>query len=202
LRRDQVRRGKPLWRGSFDETLRTLRAAGVSAAQLQTLFDQLCFTPVFTAHPTEAKRRALLGAQRRVFLTNGQLDNPALNRYQRAEAVDELRSQIQILWQTDEIRSFKPQVRDEIKNGLYYFRESIFQALPMLYRNLERALNAVYGDEGGKAASPNPVSVAVRFVDRRRPRRQSVRHPGHHRAGSAPASPGNIARILAAGRGI
>jgi len=152
LRREQVRRGKPLWRGSFDETLRTLHTAGVSAAQLQTLFDQLCFMPVFTAHPTEAKRRALLGAQRRVFLTNGQLDNPALNRYQRAEAIEELRSQIQILWKTDEIRSFKPQVRDEIKNGLYYFRESIFQALPMLYRNLERALNAVYGDEGGKSA--------------------------------------------------
>ncbi|MBS1226046.1 MAG: ppc [Proteobacteria bacterium] len=152
LRRQQVQSGKPLWRGSFDETLRTLRAAGVSAGQLQTLLDQLCFMPVFTAHPTEAKRRVLLGAQRRVFVTNGQLDAPALNAYQRAEMVEALRSQIQILWKTDEVRSFKPQVRDEIKNGLYYFRESIFQALPMLYRNLERALNAVYGDEGGKKA--------------------------------------------------
>jgi phosphoenolpyruvate carboxylase len=151
-RREQVRRGKPLWRGSFDETLRALRAGGVGAPQLQALLDQLCFTPVFTAHPTEAKRRVLLGAQRRVFVTNGQLDNPALNRYQRAEVIEALRSQIQILWKTDEVRSFKPQVRDEIKNGLYYFRESIFQALPMLYRNLERALNAVYGDEGGTAA--------------------------------------------------
>ena len=151
-RREQVRRGKPLWRGSFDETLRELRADGIDAGQLQTLLNQLCFTPVFTAHPTEAKRRVLLGAQRRVFVTNGKLDNPALNRYQRAEVVEELRSQIQILWKTDEVRSFKPQVRDEIKNGLYYFRESIFQALPTLYRNLERALNAVYGDQGGKGA--------------------------------------------------
>ncbi|MBK8181872.1 MAG: phosphoenolpyruvate carboxylase [Candidatus Competibacteraceae bacterium] len=151
-RREQVRRGKPLWRGSFDETLRVLRAGGIDAGQLQTLLDQLCFTPVFTAHPTEAKRRVLLGAQRRVFVTNGKLDNPALNRYQRAEVVEELRSQIQILWKTDEVRGFKPQVRDEIKNGLYYFRESIFQALPTLYRNLERALNAVYGDQGGKGA--------------------------------------------------
>ncbi|CDI03506.1 Phosphoenolpyruvate carboxylase [Candidatus Competibacter denitrificans Run_A_D11] len=150
LRREQVRRGKALWRGSFDETLRVLRADGVDARRLQTLLDQLCFTPVFTAHPTEAKRRVLLGAQRRVFVTNGKLDNPALNRYQRAEVVEELQSQIQILWKTDEVRSFKPQVRDEIKNGLYYFRESIFQALPTLYRNLERALNAVYGDVGGK----------------------------------------------------
>ncbi|HRY15049.1 MAG TPA: phosphoenolpyruvate carboxylase, partial [Candidatus Competibacteraceae bacterium] len=151
-RRDQVRRGKPLWRGSFDETLRTLRAAGVNAAQLQSLLNQLCFTPVFTAHPTEAKRRVLLGAQRRVFLTNVKLDNPALNKLQRAEVIEELRSQIEILWKTDEVRSYKPQVRDEIKNGLYYFRESIFQALPVMYRNLERALNAVYGDQGGKSA--------------------------------------------------
>ena len=151
-RREQVRRGEPLWHGSFDETLRTLRAAGIHAAQLQALLDRLCFTPVFTAHPTEAKRRVLLGAQRRVFLTNGQLDDPALNPLQRDEVLEELRSQIQILWHTDEVRAYKPQVRDEIKNGLYYFRESIFHALPVLYRNLERALNAVYGDEGGNTA--------------------------------------------------
>ncbi len=123
-RRDQVRRSKPLWRGSFDETLRTLRAAGVHAAQLQTLLNQLCFIPVFTAHPTEAKRRVLLGAQRRIFVTSGKLDNPALNPYQRTEIVEELRSQIQILWKTDEVRAYKPQVRDEVKNGLYYFRSS------------------------------------------------------------------------------
>ena len=155
-RRDQVRRGKPLWRGSFDETLRVLHAAGVHAAQLQTLLNQLCFTPVFTAHPTEAKRRVLLGAQRRIFVTNGKLNNPALNQYQQAEVIEELRSQIQILWKTDEVRAYKPQVRDEVKNGLYYFRESIFQALPVLYRNLERALNVVYGDEGGKTAVKIP----------------------------------------------
>ncbi len=158
-RREQVRRGKPLWRGSFDETLRTLRAAGVGIRELQVLLDRLCFTPVFTAHPTEAKRRVLLGAQRRVFLTNGQLDNAALNPLQRDEVLEELRSQIQILWHTDEVRAYKPQVRDEIKNGLYYFRESIFQALPTLYRNLERALNAVYGDEGGKTAVRIPCLV-------------------------------------------
>lgn len=151
-RREQVRRSKSLWRGSFDETLRSLRTAGLDASQLQALLDQLCFMPVFTAHPTEAKRRVLLGAQRRIFLTNGKLDNPALNKYQRAEVVEELRSQVQILWKTEEVRSYKPQVRDEIKNGLYYFRESIFQALPLLYRNLERALGAVYADQGGKNA--------------------------------------------------
>ncbi len=151
-RREQVRSGAPLWRGSFDETLRSLHAAGVTVSQLQTLLNQISFMPVFTAHPTEAKRRVLLRTQRQIFLTNLQLDNPALNALQQQEVLEELRGELQILWHTDEVRSHKPQVRDEIKNGLYYFRESIFQALPALYRNLERALNAVYGDEGGKAA--------------------------------------------------
>jgi len=151
-RRAQVSRGKPLWQGSFDATLRDLHTEGVSAAQLQVLLDHLRFTPVFTAHPTEAKRRVLLGALRRIFLTCEHLSTARLNKYQQAEVVERLRNQIQILWKTDEVRSNKPQVRDEIGNGLYYFRECIFQAVPTIYRNLERALNYVYEAEGGKAA--------------------------------------------------
>ena len=149
-RRAQVSRGKPLWRGSFDDTLRSFQADGMSAVQLQTLLNQLCFTPVFTAHPTEAKRRVLLVALRRIFLTGEHLSTARLNKYQQAEVIERLRNQIQVLWKTDEVRLNKPQVRDEIRNGLYYFRESVFQAVPILYRNLERAINTVYQAEGGK----------------------------------------------------
>jgi phosphoenolpyruvate carboxylase len=155
-RRAQVSRGKPLWRGSFDDTLRSLHEAGVSATQLQTLFDHLCFTPVFTAHPTEAKRRVIMGALRRLFVTGEYLSNAHLNKYQQGEAVNQLRNQIQVLWKTDEVRVNKPRVRDEIRLGLYYFRASIFEAVPTLYRNLERAIDTVYQAEGGKAAIQIP----------------------------------------------
>lgn len=151
-RRNQVSRGKPLWRGSFDDTLRGFHSEGVTASQVQTLLDQLCFIPVFTAHPTEAKRRVIMGALRRIFLTSEYLSNANLNKYQQGETIGQLRNQIQVLWKTDEVRANKPQVRDEIRLGLYYFRESIFQAVPTLYRNLERAIATVYQAEGGKAA--------------------------------------------------
>lgn len=155
-RRTQVSRGKPLWRGSFDDTLRGFHQAGISAAQLQSLFDQLCFTPVFTAHPTEAKRRVIMGALRRLFVTGEYLSNAHLNKYQQGEVVNQLRNQIQVLWKTDEVRVHKPRVRDEIRLGLYYFHASIFQAVPTLYRNLERAIDTVYQAEGGKAAIQIP----------------------------------------------
>ncbi len=56
-RRRALRSGGPLWTGSFDEALREFKGRGIAPEQLQTLLDKLVYMPVFTAHPTEAKRR-------------------------------------------------------------------------------------------------------------------------------------------------
>ncbi|MGD8616482.1 MAG: phosphoenolpyruvate carboxylase, partial [Gammaproteobacteria bacterium] len=100
-RRRQVRQGGPLWRGSFDHTLREFHAEGINAHQVQTLLDSALYLPVFTAHPTESKRRAVMHNLRRAFLTAEQLDAPLLSREQRGSIIDDLRSQIQVLWKTD-----------------------------------------------------------------------------------------------------
>ncbi|MDH5711591.1 MAG: phosphoenolpyruvate carboxylase [Gammaproteobacteria bacterium] len=149
-RRDQLKQHSkeaPLWVGSFDSVLSNLREMGMNTAQLQNLFDRLAYIPVITAHPTEAKRRCILHALRRIFLANEQLNDPNLNAAQVKEATDELEAQIQILWRTDEVRNLRPQVRDEISNGLYYFRESLFDAVPVIYKNLERRVRDYYPNE-------------------------------------------------------
>lgn len=147
-RRKQLRHlsdNAPLWTGSFDTTLRELRAQGITPEQLQTLLDQLAYIPVITAHPTEAKRRTIMDAQRRIFLSNEQLSDTRLNKVERTELVDELKSQIQILWKTDEVRSARPRVKDEINYGLAYFNECLFNAVPNTYRNFEKAAVRVCG---------------------------------------------------------
>jgi len=145
-RRRIVRQGGPLWRGSFDHTLRELHAEGINAEQIQALLDSALYLPVFTAHPTESKRRAIMHNLRRIFVTAEQLDGPALSREQREDIIRELRDQIQVLWKTDEVRTQKPSVEDEIRNGLFYFRESLFEAVPLVYRYLEKAMRRVYGE--------------------------------------------------------
>ncbi|MGD8854122.1 MAG: phosphoenolpyruvate carboxylase [Gammaproteobacteria bacterium] len=144
-RRRQVRQGGPLWRGSFDHTLREFHAEGINAHQVQTLLDSALYLPVFTAHPTESKRRAVTHNLRRAFLTAEQLDAPLLSREQRGSIIDDLRSQIQVLWKTDEVRSHKPTVEDEIRNGLFYFRECLFEAVPRVCRYLEKGMRRTYG---------------------------------------------------------
>ncbi len=67
LRRRQAEQGGHFWQGSFHDTLLHLKQAGVNAAQLQTLLDELLYLPVMTAHPTEAKRRTVKGALRNIF---------------------------------------------------------------------------------------------------------------------------------------
>ncbi|RMD79236.1 MAG: phosphoenolpyruvate carboxylase [Gammaproteobacteria bacterium] len=154
-RRRLVAQGGPLWVGSFDHTLRRLREEGVSAEQLARLLGELRYIPVFTAHPTEAKRRTIMEALRRIFLTAERLDDPRLGKEEKAEVVEELEAQIQILWKTDEVRAHRPQVRDEIRHGLFYFQESLFEAVPRVYRGLEKALARIYGEEGRALAVPS-----------------------------------------------
>ncbi len=155
--------GGPLWLGSFDHTLRQFREQGITPDQLQTLLDQTRYIPVFTAHPTESRRRTVMEALRRIFVTSEQLDTTKLSKEQRAEIIQELQNQIQILWKTDEVRVHKPRVQDEIRNGLYYFRDSLVDAVPNIYRNLEKAVRRIYTDGHPSNELPVKVPSVLRF---------------------------------------
>ncbi|RMD71622.1 MAG: phosphoenolpyruvate carboxylase [Gammaproteobacteria bacterium] len=144
-RQQLLRRGAPLWKGSFEETLRNFREEGLHEEKVQHLLNHLCYMPVFTAHPTEAKRRTIMMALRRIFLISEELDAPHLGPFQKADILQQLKNHIQILWKTDEVRVHRPEVMDEVKTGLFYYRESLFQAIPRIYRNLERAVDRNYG---------------------------------------------------------
>ncbi|MBK1674472.1 phosphoenolpyruvate carboxylase [Ectothiorhodospira shaposhnikovii] len=152
-RRRQVTEGGPLWLGSFDHTIRVFHGRGVPPQALEGLLGRLEYMPVFTAHPTEARRRTVMEAQRRIFLAAERLDMPRLGREEREELTRQLEVQIQILWRTNEVRVKKPQVQDEIKYGLFYYVESLFDAVPHTYRLLEKAIRRSYGsDEHGNPA--------------------------------------------------
>ncbi len=158
-RQGVVETGGPLWVGSFDDTLRGLKQEGVTAEVLQSLLSAMRYQPVFTAHPTEAKRRTVLEVQQRLAELARRLDATAPGSPHRRAVEQQIHNQIQTLWKTDEVRVHKPLVIDEIKNGLFYFRETLFDAVPILYRNLDRAIAGAYADEGGTRAVKVPRFV-------------------------------------------
>ena len=145
-RRNLYRTGdNKLWQGSFLGTVTELKESGLSAAETQEIIDEMRYTPVFTAHPTEARRRTMLTLQRRIFLIIDQLNNNQMTKEERGAIHRQLKAQVQLLWRTSEVRHSKPSVEDEVRYGLFYFHASLFDAIPTVYRYFERATRKVYG---------------------------------------------------------
>ena len=162
LRRASVQQhGHAAWVGSFFHTLEEFKAQGTSSEQLQTLFDGLLYKPVFTAHPTESRRRTVMHHQREVFKIIDQLTDPRLSQFERDDLVDGLQLQIETLWLTNEVRSSKPSVADEIKMGLHYFQHSLYEAVKIDYRHLERAVINTYGEND----TGNPMVSIPSFIE-------------------------------------
>ena len=148
------RRGKSNGtRLSFDTALREFSNRGVSAEQMQTLLNRLLYRPVFTAHPTEAKRRTVMQLLRHVFLNTRRLDCERVDVDEKEEIFEQLFRHIQVLWKTDEVRLSKPTVEAEVINGLYYFKTSLFSAVPAVYRALEKAVASIYREDEIKVPS-------------------------------------------------
>ena len=130
--------------------LSSFKEMGIEAADIQRLFNKLQYIPVFTAHPTEATRRTIMQLQKRIFVIAKQLDTRPHNLEEREEKqrlARQLRNDIRVLWKTDEVRLSKPSVELEVTNGLYYYKTSLFDTVPQVYRMLETAVAEVYPEE-------------------------------------------------------
>jgi phosphoenolpyruvate carboxylase len=132
-------------RGIIDESLAyavlQLGREGLDEAATRRLLDELEIAPVLTAHPTEARRRTMLVALRRVYLLLDQLDDPRLTPAEDAEVRRRLREEIALLWNTSPLRADPPTPLDEVRSVMAFFDESLFTVTPRLYRALDRALD-------------------------------------------------------------
>src|SRR5438270_6684951 len=133
---------------SLAATLDELRGQ-LDKKKCRELLSRLEIRPVFTAHPTEARRRAVVDALRRIAQVMDQLDDQRLSASERAHAERRLGEQISILWRTAQLRRQRPTVVDEVRSLMAIFDESLFTLVPVLYRQLERALQGA--DEPDKA---------------------------------------------------
>ncbi len=145
--------------GEMRGTLRRMREAGISAADALELLAKICVIPVFTAHPTEVARRSVLFKRRRIGETLESLNQIPLPDEELAAKEQAILAEITALWQTDEVRSYRPTVQDEIKLGLDYYDIAIFDTLPQLFEEIAGAFRDEYGTE----VEPNALPQVVRF---------------------------------------
>ncbi|HTW44716.1 MAG TPA: phosphoenolpyruvate carboxylase [Acidobacteriaceae bacterium] len=136
--------GSNALRGTLRGTLRAMRYVGISAEEALDWLRNIYIVPVFTAHPTEVARRSVLSKRRRIGEFLEQLDRIPVPDEELSALESALVTEISALWQTDEVRSSRPKVSDEIKMGLDYYDVSLFETLPGLYREIAAALKCEY----------------------------------------------------------
>jgi phosphoenolpyruvate carboxylase len=141
-------------RGSLLGTLCEMRRVRISADEALEWLGHILIVPVFTAHPTEVARRSVMFKRRRIGEFLEGLDRIPVPEQEMARLEEAIRAEITSLWQTDEVRSRRPTVYDEVKMGLDYYDVSIFATLPSLYREIAEALRAAYGLEMETLALP------------------------------------------------
>ena len=146
-------------RGSLAGTLCEMRRVGITADEAMDWLRRILIVPVFTAHPTEVARRSVMFKRRRIGEFLATLDRIPVPEQDLARLEELIRAEITSLWQTDEVRSRRPTVYDEVKMGLDYYDVSIFATLPTLYREIAEALNATYDLK----IEPHQLPLVLRF---------------------------------------
>ncbi|MQA87661.1 MAG: phosphoenolpyruvate carboxylase [Streptosporangiales bacterium] len=134
-------------RDSGDAPLRESLAATVEEIRaeqgerrLRDLLDGLELHPVLTAHPTEARRRAVVAAIQRVSGLLERLDDPRRSATEEAETHRRLLEEIDVLWRTAQLRSARLDPLDEVRTAMGVFDGTLFRVVPTIYRALDTAL--------------------------------------------------------------
>ena len=148
-RRDYQRSSTAPQPGGLTAVLRDLRASGVTLDELVALLPQLRIEPVFTAHPTEAIRRALLLKEHtiveRLVVDIDRQRTPA----ERGADTARIRQALTTTWQTAETPPQQPTVADEVEHLGFYLSHVLFRAMPVFYEAFADALADAYGDVPG-----------------------------------------------------
>jgi phosphoenolpyruvate carboxylase len=145
--RAHLKAGSAPKEGSLLLALERLQERRISKDTLQDFLDHTLISPVLTAHPTEVHRKSILDCQLIISQLLSERDRVDMTPDELAYNEETLRRFILILWQTRMLRSNKLTVRDEIKNGLEFYRYTFLNEIPRMYAYVEKELEARFAKD-------------------------------------------------------
>ena len=131
---------------SIASAVATFDQLGVDSYEIENLLKRLHIELVFTAHPTQAKRRTMLSKLRRIAKALDDLDVHDILPAEHEALIEQITAEISLSWLTNRSRTTKPSVTDEVRTGLYYFDVTLWDVVPQISRVMADALKRYYPD--------------------------------------------------------
>ena len=129
---------------SIHAAIDMLYQTGLDDYEMARLLERLRIELVFTAHPTQAKRRTVLSKLRRIAHALNEFEVRNLVPSEQMALEAQIISEVTALWTTSRSRTAKPRVTDEVRTGLYYFDVTLWDVIPQIYRTMAEALAKYY----------------------------------------------------------
>ena len=128
---------------SINAALRQLRERGVEADAVADLLQRCLIVPVFTAHPSEARRRTILDKLDAVSRRLDQIETGQLVPHEQKLAEDAIAEDLETFWLSSLVHNERPTLLDEVRQGLGLI-SNLFEVVPWIYRELEACLAETY----------------------------------------------------------
>lgn len=121
-----------------------LRERGLTATQVAAVLERGLIFPVFTAHPSEARRRTVLEKLETLGQLLNRTQHSSQSPYEQQEISNAMAAEIESFWLTDIVRDDRPSVLDEVRHGLGLVSNTLFEIVPSVYRKLESSLARIF----------------------------------------------------------
>ncbi len=132
-------KGKARINGLWAKCLETLLAEGITAEKIAEHLHQVRVEPVFTAHPTEAKRATVLEHHRALYKLIVRRENKMYSLIEQQTIKQDIKLVIDRLWRTGEIFVEKPDIDSELRSILHYVMNVLPIVVPILDQRLMQA---------------------------------------------------------------
>jgi phosphoenolpyruvate carboxylase len=157
----EMHEGLSAERGLWGSHLSSLKEQSFAAAEITRIMKEIRVEPVLTAHPTEAKRLAVLDQHRALFTILEERTQHQPTPSESDSMRDRTKATLERLWRTGEILLEKPSLTDERRNVLHYLRDVFPRVLPQLDERLSQAWLSVGFDS---TELPEPLEFPqIRF---------------------------------------
>ena len=137
---------KPL-SDSIQESIKLYKESNISLNQTLNYIDKINIIPTFTAHPTEARRQSLLDKQQALTLDIEKLLFTEMSKNKKEYLNEKIKRSLTMLLLTDDLRTTRVTVSDEIKNTIYHCTRSLWNAIPELHKDLSNSMKLYYDYE-------------------------------------------------------
>lgn len=155
--------------GLIEGMIKELKAEGYERDDVLEVLEELRFYPVFTAHPTESRRRTFLESHHEISIDLERI----FGQGDAKEAHEHLRYRLMLLWKSHLVRNEKIEVLFELDNLLYIIESSMLKSAVKVCSEVERLVETplkrspirlgswIGGDRDGNPYVTNEVMTRV-----------------------------------------